>query len=50
MGVFYREPTWTAIRGNGWDPADINGTGNGWDNMAVSDWSGRVNPSLRWTP
>jgi arabinogalactan endo-1,4-beta-galactosidase len=49
-GVFYWEPTWTAVQGNGWDPADMNGTGNGWDNMAVFDWSGRVNGSLRWTP
>ncbi|MEV4711250.1 glycosyl hydrolase 53 family protein [Micromonospora sp. NPDC049374] len=50
VGVFYWEPTWHAVRGNGWDPADINGTGNGWDNMAVFDWSGRVNPHLYWTP
>ena len=50
IGVFYWEPTWTAIDGNGWDPADINGTGDGWDNMAVFDWSGRVNPHIRWTP
>ncbi len=49
-GVFYWEPTWTAVAGNGWDPANMNGTGNGWDNMAVFDWSGRVNGSLRWTP
>ena len=50
IGVFYWEPTWTAIPGNGWDPADINGTGDGWDNMAVFDWNGRVNPYVRWTP
>ncbi|MBQ1016596.1 glycosyl hydrolase 53 family protein [Micromonospora sp. D93] len=50
IGVFYWEPTWYAVRGNGWDPANINGTGNGWDNMAVFDWSGRVNPGVRWTP
>ncbi|MEV4767051.1 glycosyl hydrolase 53 family protein [Micromonospora chokoriensis] len=50
IGVFYWEPTWYAVRGNGWDPADINGTGNQWDNMAVFDWSGRVNPNVRWTP
>ncbi|GAA0487170.1 arabinogalactan endo-beta-1,4-galactanase [Paractinoplanes deccanensis] len=48
VGVFYWEPTWYAIKGNGWDPANINGTGDGWDNMAIFDWSGRVNPSLRW--
>ncbi|MFJ6167840.1 arabinogalactan endo-beta-1,4-galactanase [Micromonospora orduensis] len=50
VGVFYWEPTWYAVRGNGWDPANINGTGNQWDNMAVFDWSGRVNPGVRWTP
>ena len=22
VGVFYWEPTWYAIKGNGWDPAD----------------------------
>lgn len=37
IGVFYWEPTWYAVRGNGWDPANINGTGNQWDNMAVFD-------------
>jgi len=50
VGVFYWEPTWYAIKGNGWDPANINGTGDGWDNMAVFDWNGRVNPYVRWTP
>ena len=50
VGVFYWEPTWYAVSGNGWDPANINGTGNQWDNMAVFDWSGRVNPGVRWTP
>ncbi|MCY1138322.1 glycosyl hydrolase 53 family protein [Actinoplanes sp. Pm04-4] len=50
VGVFYWEPTWYAIKGNGWDPANINGTGDGWDNMAIFDWNGRVNPNVRWTP
>jgi arabinogalactan endo-1,4-beta-galactosidase len=49
VGVFYWEPTWTAVKGNGWDPANMNGTGNGWDNMAVFDWGGRFNPGFRWT-
>jgi arabinogalactan endo-1,4-beta-galactosidase len=47
-GVFYWEPTWYAIRGNGWDPADINGTGDGWDNMAIFNWTGRLNPGIAW--
>jgi len=50
IGVFYWEPTWYAIAGNGWDPADINGTGDQWDNMATFDWTGHVNPNLRFTP
>jgi arabinogalactan endo-1,4-beta-galactosidase len=51
IGVFYWEPTWYGPnRGNGWDPADINGSGNGWDNMAVFNWTGQVNPDIRWTP
>ncbi|GGN42631.1 arabinogalactan endo-1,4-beta-galactosidase [Actinoplanes campanulatus] len=49
IGVFYWEPTWYAIKGNGWDPANINGTGDGWDNMATFDWSGKVNPYIKWT-
>ena len=50
IGVFYWEPTWYAIAGNGWDPANMNGTGDGWDNMATFDWTGHVNPNLRWAP
>ena len=49
IGVFYWEPTWYAIPGNGWDPANINGTGDGWDNMAVFNWTGQVNPNVRWS-
>ncbi|GAA4628980.1 glycosyl hydrolase 53 family protein [Actinoallomurus vinaceus] len=50
IGVFYWEPTWYAVPGNGWDPANIQGSGDGWDNMAVFDWTGHVNPNVRWTP
>ena len=50
IGVFYWEPTWYAIPGNGWDPANINGTGDEWDNMAIFNWTGGINPSIRWTP
>nr|WP_243876189.1 glycosyl hydrolase 53 family protein [Streptomyces sp. 846.5] len=49
IGVFYWEPTWYAVPGNGWDPADINNSGDGWDNMAVFDWTGHVNPNIKWT-
>ena len=51
IGVFYWEPTWYgANAGNGWDPANIQGSGNGWDNMATFDFTGHVNPNIRWTP
>lgn len=49
IGVFNWEPTWYAVPGNGWDPADINNSGDGWDNMAVFNWTGRLNPAIRWT-
>jgi len=49
VGVFYWEPTWYAIKGNGWDPANINGTGDNWDDMALFDWTGHLNPNVRWT-
>ncbi|WP_328477273.1 arabinogalactan endo-1,4-beta-galactosidase [Actinoplanes sp. NBC_00393] len=48
LGVFYWEPTWTAIDGNGWDTEDILNSGNAWENMATFDDGGRVNPYLRW--
>jgi arabinogalactan endo-1,4-beta-galactosidase len=50
IGVFHWEPTWYAIPGNGWNPTNINSSGNEWDNMAVFNWTGRINPNVRWTP
>jgi arabinogalactan endo-1,4-beta-galactosidase len=49
-GIFYWEPTWYAVPGNGWNPADIANSGNEWDNMAVFDNRGRLNPNIRWLP
>ncbi|MEU4765678.1 glycosyl hydrolase 53 family protein [Actinosynnema sp. NPDC023794] len=49
-GVFYWEPTWYAVAGNGWNPTDIANSGNEWDNMAVFDRTGRLNPNIRWLP
>ena len=48
LGVFYWEPTWTAIDGNGWDTENIETSGNAWENMATFDDRGRVNPYIRW--
>ncbi|MCW6003633.1 glycosyl hydrolase 53 family protein [Micromonospora sp. CPCC 205371] len=50
IGIFYWEPTWYAVPGNGWNPADINNSGNEWDNMAIFDRTGRLNPNIRWLP
>ncbi len=44
-GVFYWEPTWTAVEGNGWDPANP-GSGNQWENQALFDFHGRALPAL----
>ncbi|WP_433718002.1 glycosyl hydrolase 53 family protein [Actinoplanes sp. CA-051413] len=45
LGVFYWEPTWTAAEGAGWDPADP-ASGDGWENQALFDYSGRALPAL----
>ena len=50
IGVFYWEPTWVATAGNGWDPANISGSGDQWDNQAVFNWTGNLNPGIKWAP
>jgi arabinogalactan endo-1,4-beta-galactosidase len=45
LGVFYWEPTWTAVPGGGWDPTNPN-SGNGWENQALFDYSDRALPAL----
>ncbi|GAA3463102.1 arabinogalactan endo-1,4-beta-galactosidase [Saccharothrix longispora] len=45
LGVVYWEPTWYAVPGNGWDPYDPD-SGDGWDNQALFDWSGRALPAI----
>ncbi|HEY8947201.1 MAG TPA: glycosyl hydrolase 53 family protein [Polyangiaceae bacterium] len=49
-GVFYWEPTWYAVAGNGWDPTNIATSGDGWDSLALFDWTGHFNPNVKWTP
>ncbi|WP_104045968.1 glycoside hydrolase family 53 protein [Arthrobacter sp. ZGTC412] len=46
LGVVSWEPAWTAVPGNGWDPADPN-TGNAWENQAMFDFEGRALPALQ---
>lgn len=46
LGIFYWEPAWTAVPGNGWDPADPH-SDNGWDNQALFDFNNRALPAMR---
>jgi arabinogalactan endo-1,4-beta-galactosidase len=46
LGVFYWEPTWTAVEGAGWDPDDPT-SGNGWENQALFDYEGRPLPAMQ---
>ena len=45
MGVFYWEPTWTAVKGNGWDPTNPN-SGCQWENQALFDYNGKALPAM----
>jgi arabinogalactan endo-1,4-beta-galactosidase len=45
LGVFYWEPTWTAVAGSGWDPTNP-ASGNGWENQALFDYNDRALPAL----
>jgi arabinogalactan endo-1,4-beta-galactosidase len=45
LGVFYWEPTWTAVPGAGWDPTNPN-SGNGWENQALFDYNSRALPAV----
>jgi len=45
LGIFYWEPAWTAVPGNGWDPADP-ASGNGWENQALFDFNNRALPAM----
>lgn len=45
LGAFYWEPTWTAVPGNGWDPANP-ASGDGWENQAMFDFSDRALPVI----
>ncbi|MFF1515111.1 arabinogalactan endo-beta-1,4-galactanase [Streptomyces sp. NPDC058305] len=45
LGVFYWEATWTAVAGNGWDPADP-ASGNGWENQALFGFDDKALPAM----
>jgi len=44
-GFFYWEPTWTAVRGNGWDPTNP-ASGCQWENQALFDFGGKALPAI----
>ncbi|MEU6251000.1 arabinogalactan endo-1,4-beta-galactosidase [Glycomyces sp. NPDC047010] len=45
-GVFWWEATWTAVKGNGWDPTNPS-SGNGWENQALFDYAWKATPALK---
>ncbi|MFG1700047.1 arabinogalactan endo-beta-1,4-galactanase [Nonomuraea sp. NPDC049309] len=45
LGLYSWEATWTAVPGNGWDPADPS-SGNAWENQALFGYDGRALPAL----
>jgi arabinogalactan endo-1,4-beta-galactosidase len=45
LGIFWWDATWTAVRGNGWDPGRAS-SGNGWENQALFDYQNRALPAL----
>ena len=44
-GVFYWEPTWTAVEGNGWDLANPD-SGDQWENQALFDYEAKALPAM----
>jgi len=45
IGLFYWEPTWTVVEGNGWNPANP-ASGNQWENQALFDFGGKALPAM----
>jgi arabinogalactan endo-1,4-beta-galactosidase len=45
IGVFYWEPTWTAVKGNGWDPTNPK-SGCQWENQALFDYNSKALPAM----
>ncbi|MFG2822072.1 arabinogalactan endo-beta-1,4-galactanase [Kitasatospora sp. NPDC048365] len=47
LGVFYWEPTWTAVAGNGWDPTDAT-SADAWENQALFDYTNKPTSAMAW--
>ena len=46
VGFFYWEPTWTAVKGNCWDPTNP-ASGCQWENQALFDFTGKALPAMQ---
>jgi len=46
LGVMWWDATWTAVPGNGWDPAHPE-FGNNWENQALFDFDNRALPAMK---
>lgn len=45
LGVIWWDATWTAVEGNGWDPARPS-SGNNWENQALFDFQSKPLPAM----
>lgn len=45
LGVMWWDATWTAVPGNGWEPARPT-SGNNWENQALFDFENRALPAM----
>jgi len=45
LGIMWWDATWTAVPGNGWDPANPS-SGNEWENQALFDYENHALPAM----
>jgi arabinogalactan endo-1,4-beta-galactosidase len=45
LGIFYWDATWTAVPGNGWNPANPE-SGNAWENQALFGYEDEALPAM----
>jgi arabinogalactan endo-1,4-beta-galactosidase len=45
LGIFYWDATWTAVKGNGWNPANPK-SGNAWENQALFGYQNQALPAM----
>ncbi|WP_407700341.1 glycosyl hydrolase 53 family protein [Streptomyces beihaiensis] len=47
LGAFWWDAAWTAVKGNGWDPADPSSK-NAWENQVMFDYDGVPTHAQTW--